>query len=105
MIVNANDTNFAQEVLTNNVPTVVDFYTSWCSPCKLLSPTLEALDNEYAGRIKVVKVNAEEAMAVSDSYGVMTVPTVLMFTGGQPIDELTGAVSIDKLREFVEKYL
>ena len=105
MVVYADDNNFATEVLSSPIPVVVDFFTSWCGPCKQLSVTLDQLASAYEGRIKVVKENAEEAMNASGEYGVMTVPTILMFTNGQAIDELTGAVPMSKLEEFVEKYL
>ncbi len=105
MIIHADDTNFKSEVLESKLPVLVDFYTSWCGPCKMLAPVLEELEAKYDGRLKVVKVNAEEAMDISEEYGIMSVPTLLMFTGGQPIDELGGALPLAKLEEFVGKYI
>ena len=105
MIIHADDTNFSQEVLESKLPVLVDFFTSWCGPCKMLAPVLEELEAKYAGRLKVVKVDAEESMDISGEYGIMSVPTLLMFTGGQPIDELGGAVPMAKLEEFVGKYI
>ncbi len=105
MIIHADDTNFTSEVLESNLPVLVDFFTSWCGPCKMLAPILEELEAKYAGRLKVVKVNAEEAMDISGAYDIMSVPTLIMFVNGQPLDELDGVPPLARLEEFIGKYI
>ena len=84
------DANFQDEVLHSDKPVLVDFSATWCGPCRQLSPLIDDLAKEYAGRIKVGKVDIDQSQEVAGKYGIMSVPTVLFFKGGQKIDTLVG---------------
>ena len=91
-IVHVNDNNFKKEVLEDAVPVLVDFYADWCGPCKMVAPIIEELGKEYAGKIKVAKIDVEQAPGVASEYGVMSIPTLLFFKDGKilsPYNNLT----------------
>jgi thioredoxin 1 len=85
-----NDTNFDAEVLKSGVPVLVDFYATWCGPCKQLAPIVDQLAKEYTGKLKVVKLDIDEAPAIASSHGIMAVPTIILFKGGSEKAKLTG---------------
>lgn len=78
-----NNSNFTQEVLQSELPVLVDFYADWCGPCKMLSPVISQLAEEYAGTIKVVKVNVDQAPTLASSFGISSIPTLLYFRDGK----------------------
>jgi thioredoxin 1 len=82
--------NFDAEVLQSPIPVLVDFWAAWCGPCKAVGPTLEALAGEYAGKLKVVKLDVDEFGDVAGQYGVQSIPTLLLFKGGQAVERLIG---------------
>ena len=84
------DINFQAEVLQSDTPVVVDFSAIWCGPCKQLSPIIEDLAKEYAGRVKVGKVDIDNSMEITGRYGITSVPTVVFFKGGKLVDQLVG---------------
>ncbi len=84
------DANFKGEVLESTVPVLVDFWAEWCHPCKMLTPTIEALANEFAGRAKVGKVDTDSNRDVSVQYGISAIPTVIIFKGGQVAKKFVG---------------
>ena len=87
------DANFEAEVLQSDVPTLVDFWAVWCGPCKQIAPTVEALANEYQGRLKVAKMDVDHHQIVPQQYGVRSIPTLLIFKGGQVVDQVIGLKS------------
>lgn len=91
--------SFEREVLDAAVPVVVDFYAPWCGPCQSLAPTLEAAAAEYAGRVKLLKINVDDAINLSHALGVVAVPTLLFFTGSRLVDRASGALSAAALRQ------
>jgi thioredoxin 1 len=97
------DGNFEAEVLQAKEPVLVDFWASWCGPCKMLAPTIEALASEYEGKVKVGKLSTEENMKVPAELGVQAIPTVVLFKGGKEVDRVVGAVPKDQLVKLLEK--
>lgn len=84
------DDNFQKEVLESSQPVIVDFSATWCGPCRQLSPIIDDLAKEYAGKVKVGKVDIDQSQEVAGKFGIMSVPTVLFFKGGQKVDTLVG---------------
>ena len=89
-VLHVNDQNFESEVLKSDVPVLVDFYATWCGPCKSLAPIVEELAGEYAGKAKMVKIDIDEAPGVASASGIMAVPTLILFKDGQEVQKLTG---------------
>ena len=89
--------NFDKEVLESEVPVLVDFYADWCGPCKMMAPLVAQLAEEYDGRVKIGKCNIDEEEAIRARYGVMSIPTMKIFVGGEEKDSLVGATTKDDL--------
>lgn len=92
-----NESNFQSEVLESDVPVLVDFTATWCGPCKALAPIVEKIADEFPGKIKVGKLDIDEAPQITRKYGVRSVPTVLVFKGGQKIGQHVGLTTREKL--------
>ncbi len=90
-VLHVTDQNFQSEVLESDVPVLVDFYATWCGPCKAIAPIVDELAVEYQGRAKIAKCNIEDAPGVSSTCGVMAVPTLIVFASGTESTRLTGA--------------
>lgn len=101
----ADDASFAAEVLRSELPVVVDFWSAGCAPCRMLEPVVMDLASDYAGRVKVVEVNAAEAQRTAARFGVMGTPTVLFFRGGREVERVVGFVGSRYLREIVDSEL
>ena len=99
------DAEFEQEVLKADLPVVVDFWAEWCGPCKVVAPVLEELADEYDGKIKFVKVDTEENFETQSSYGILSLPTLLVFKEGQQIERITGARPKGDLKRYLDKAL
>jgi thioredoxin 1 len=89
-VLDVNDANWKAEVEDSETPVLVDFWAPWCGPCRQLSPTVEAIAHEYAGKLKVVKVNTDEAGPLAGRFGVMSIPVLMLFKGGRVVEQLLG---------------
>jgi thioredoxin 1 len=99
------DANFQKEVLESEQPAIVDFWASWCGPCKMIAPIFEELSTQYTGKVKFVKVNVDENPKTPANYGVRGIPTLIMFKGGKVVDQVVGAVPKGQLENIVKKVL
>jgi thioredoxin 1 len=97
--------SFEQEVLKSSIPVLVDFWAPWCGPCKAISPTVDALAEELTGKLKVVKLNTDEASDVAGRYGVMSIPTLLVFKGGEVVETLVGNQSKQSIASKLQPHL
>jgi len=97
--------NFDSEILNSSTPVLVDFWASWCGPCKMLAPIIENLANEYAGKLKVGKVNVDDEGLLASEYGIVSIPTVIIFVNGKIVEKIVGANSQDEYEDIIEKYI
>jgi thioredoxin 2 len=100
-VVNASDADFASVVEAAAIPVLVDIWAPWCGPCRKVSPALEQIAGEFAGRLKLVKINADEAPGVSQRFDVLAIPTLLLLSRGEVIDKQIGAAPAAQLRSWV----
>ncbi|WP_022850203.1 thioredoxin [Limisalsivibrio acetivorans] len=105
MAVELNESSFQSEVLESDVPVVVDFWAVWCGPCRMLTPTIEALAGEYEGKIKVAKVNVDENQQLAAKYGIMSIPTVMVFNEGKVAEQFIGVQPKGVYEDAVKKYI
>lgn len=99
------DSNFQSEVLDASEPVLVDFWATWCIPCKLVVPHLEALAEAYVGKAKIGKLNVDESQQIAQQYGVMSIPTLLVFKGGQVVGQTVGAANKAALEKLLQSAL
>jgi len=97
--------NFEAEVLQSDIPVFVDFYADWCGPCKMMSPVIDKMAEEYAGRIKVGKVNVDENSDLAVKYGIMSIPNMVFFKNGEVVDRVVGAIPKPQMQAKFEKNL
>ncbi len=87
-----NDDNFEQEVIKSDIPVLIDFWAEWCMPCKMIAPIVEELAEEFDGKLKVGKLDVDSNPKISMQFGIRSIPTLLLFKNGQPVDQIIGAV-------------
>jgi thioredoxin 1 len=104
-ITEVTDASFTTEVLQSDNPVLVDFWAVWCAPCRAIAPVVEGLANTFDGKLKVVKMNIDDHPQTPGSLGIRAIPTLLVFKGGRPVDQIVGAVSKDKLEAMVQKHV
>jgi thioredoxin 1 len=99
------DGNFDADVLKASTPVLVDFWAEWCGPCRALGPTIDALANDYAGKVRVGKLNVDENQNVTIQYQVRGIPAVLLFKGGKMVDQVVGAADKSVFKQMLDKHL
>ena len=102
-VVEFTDDNFKAEAIESDVPVLVDFWAEWCQPCKIIAPTIEQLAQDYAGRVKVGKVDTDSNREVSIEYGISSIPTVILLKGGEVIHKFVGVTAKDDFVAELEK--
>ena len=104
-ILHFTDSNFKKEVLESNIPVLVDFWANWCGPCKMIAPVVDELAKEYAGKMKIGKVDVDGNSSVASKYGVMSIPTLIFFKDGKIMDQVSGALNKSTLKQKIEENL
>ena len=99
------DASFKTDVLDSGTPVLVDFWAPWCGPCRLIAPTIEALSSDFSGKVRVGKVNTDNNPQTASEYGISSIPTVLLFKGGEIVEKFVGVASKDKLATAINKHL
>ena len=104
-ILDFTDQNFDSDVLGSDLPTLVDFWAEWCAPCKMIAPTVESLADEFDGKLKVGKMNIDENPSTPTKFGIRGIPTLIIFKGGEVVEQIVGVRSKSDLKAAIEKFL
>ena len=99
------DAKWNEDVLSSAQPVLVDFWAEWCAPCKMMAPSIEALAQEFDGRLRVGKLNVDDNAATSEKYDIRGIPTVMIFKGGEVKEQVVGVTSKENLARLVERYM
>ena len=99
------DSTFKSEVLESPIPVLVDFWATWCAPCRAIAPTLEELATQYKGKVKVAKVDVDANNEIAQQFGIRSIPTLLLFKGGRVVEQIVGGVPKTKLEDSIKKAL
>jgi len=103
--IDVNEENFDSIVMNSDKPVLVDFWAEWCGPCKMLTPTIEALAEEYKDSSSIVKINVDDSPAIATKYGIRSIPSILLFNNGDVVEQRVGAVSKDELAGMLDKII
>lgn len=104
-VLELTDDNFDSEVIKSDTPVLVDYWAVWCGPCRQIAPTVEALATDYQGQLKVGKMNIDDHQITPQKYGIRSIPTLLVFKGGEVVGQIVGAVPRSKLEDEIKKHL
>jgi len=104
-VTEVKEADFKEVVLDSELPVLVDFWAPWCGPCRMVAPVVEEISQQYEGKVKVVKLNTDENPQIASQYGIRSIPTLMVFKGGQKIEMVVGAVPKTTLSNTLEKHL
>ena len=104
-MMHVTDATFAAEVLRSNEPVLVDFWAPWCMPCRMLAPIIDKVGQQYAGKVKVVKLNVDENMQTASQYEILAIPTMIIFKQGRPVERIQGLLPEAAINKSIEKAL
>ncbi len=104
-VLHFSDATFKKEVLESELPVMVDFWATWCGPCKMIAPHVEELTREYSGKMKIGKLDVDNNPKSASNYGIMSIPTLMFFKGGKVMDQVSGALSKSALKQKIEDNL
>ena len=100
-----NDASFDNDVLNSEIPVLVDFWAEWCGPCRMMEPTIGAIAEDYAGRVKVGKLNVDDNGGAAMRYGVRGIPTLLLFKGGRVVEQRVGAIGKSEVQKMLDAHV
>ena len=104
-VIELNDSNFDDEVFKSDLPVLVDFWAEWCRPCKMIAPSVEKISEEYSDKLKVGKLDVDSNPNISSTFGIRSIPTLLIFKNGSPVDQIVGAVSKEVISAKVDSHI
>jgi len=104
-LIELSDSTFESEVVNSDVPVLVDFWAPWCGPCRAIAPIVEEISSSYEGKIKVGRLNVDENQSTTMKFGIRSIPTIIMFKGGEAVDQIIGAVPKGEIERVVDKSL
>ena len=104
-VIELNDSNFDNEVVKSDLPVLVDFWAEWCGPCKMIAPSVEKISEEYSDKLKVGKLDVDSNPNISSTFGIRSIPTLLIFKNGSPVDQIVGAVSKEVISAKVDSHI
>jgi thioredoxin 1 len=104
-MINVDQSSFERDVLNSQMPVLVDFWAPWCGPCKAVAPIVEELAKEYKGKVEFAKLNVDDAPFVASKFGVMSIPTIMVFKGGKPMQHAIGYQPKEQLKKLLDNAL
>jgi thioredoxin 1 len=105
MEVNLTANNFEKEVIRSKIPALVDFWAPWCGPCQMIAPYVEQIAKDYAGKLKVCKINVDEASELATKYAIMSIPALMLFKEGKVMEKRVGAMNKEALEGLIKQYI
>ena len=100
-----NDQNFQNEVVKSDIPVLVDFWAAWCNPCKMIAPLVDKIAKDYDGKLKVVKVDVDSSPGIASTLGIRSIPTLMIFKGGDVVEQVIGVAAEAQLKKLIDKHL